>query len=63
MSNIGMVIKEYGKVKINKRKRLDIVRVRKNGKTSLRKWHPKKPYSLPLSESELTTVKNKLGLN
>ncbi len=63
MSNMGMIIKEFGKVKISERKKRDIVRVRKNGETSLRKVSPSLPYTKPLSESELETVKNKLNLN
>lgn len=62
MCNIGIIIEKYGKVQINKRKRLEIVKVRNLGETNLKKVTPRKPYTEPLSESELTTVKNKLNL-
>jgi len=60
---MGVIIKEYGKVQVSKRKRYNIIRVRNNGKTSLKKICSRKPYTQPLSESELVTVKNKLDLN
>ena len=63
MSNMGMIIKEYGKVQINERQELEIVEARNHGEISLRKVCPRKPYTQPLSESELVTVKNKLDLN
>jgi len=63
MSSMGIIIKEYGKVQVSKRKRYNIIRVRNNGEISLRKVCPRKPYTQPLSESELVTVKNKLDLN
>ena len=63
MSNMGIIIKEYGKVQINERQELEIVKARNHGKTSLRKVYPRKPYTQPLSKGELTTVKMELGLN